>query len=149
MDKNTENIDKNTDENTWDASCRSFADLMEVVKRLRAECPWDSVQTHQSLVSCLKNETDEVVEGISLLEKTGDASNLCEELGDLLMLIVLNSLIAQEDGLFTMEDVLEGVAAKMKFRHPKIFSPEDLDACGMSWEELKAREHERKKKPVC
>lgn len=114
---------------------------MEIVKRLRRECPWDSVQTHRSLEECLKNETQEVLEGISMLENTGDASNLCEELGDLLMLVVLQSVIAQEEGFFTMEDVITGVALKMKFRHPKIFSPEDQEAVAMSWEELKELEH--------
>lgn len=89
----------------------------------------------------MKNETQEVLDGISLLEDTGDASNLCEELGDLLLLVVLQSVIAQEEGLFSMEDVITGISEKMKFRHPKIFSPEDQEAAAMSWEELKKREH--------
>lgn len=119
----------------------SFEDFLEIVRRLRRECPWDSVQTHRSLEECMKNETQEVLDGISLLEDTGDASNLCEELGDLLLLVVLQSVIAQEEGLFSMEDVITGISEKMKFRHPKIFSPEDQEAAAMSWEELKKREH--------
>ena len=113
----------------------SFEDFLEIVRRLRRECPWDSVQTHRSLEKCMKNETQEVLDGISLLEDTGDASNLCEELGDLLLLVVLQSVIAQEEGLFSMEDVITGISEKMKFRHPKIFSPEDQEAAAMSWEE--------------
>ena len=124
----------------------TFEEFLEIVKRLRRECPWDSVQTHRSLEECLKNETQEVLEGISLLEDTGDASNLCEELGDLLMLVMLQSVIAQEEGLFTMEDVITGAASKMKFRHPRIFSPEDQEAAAMSWEELKRREHALREK---
>ena len=119
----------------------SFEDFLEIVRRLRRECPWDSVQTHRSLEKCMKNETQEVLDGISLLEDTGDASNLCEELGDLLLLVVLQSVIAQEEGLFSIEDVITGISEKMKFRHPKIFSPEDQEAAAMSWEELKKREH--------
>ena len=119
----------------------SFEDFLEIVRRLRRECPWDSVQTHRSLEKCMKNDTQEVLDGISLLEDTGDASNLCEELGDLLLLVVLQSVIAQEEGLFSIEDVITGISEKMKFRHPKIFSPEDQEAAAMSWEELKKQEH--------
>lgn len=124
----------------------TFEEFLEIVKKLRRECPWDSVQTHRSLEKCLKNEMQEVLEGITLLENTKDASNLCEELGDLLMLVVLQSVIAQEEGLFTMEDVITEVASKMKFRHPKIFCPEDQEAAAMSWEELKKREHALREK---
>lgn len=122
----------------------TFEDFLEIVRRLRRECPWDSVQTHGSLEICLKNEAQEVLDGISLLEETGNGDNLCEELGDLLMQVVLHSVIAEEEGLFTIEDVISGISSKMRFRHPKIFSPEDKEAASLSWEELKKREHERK-----
>ena len=69
-----------------------------------------------------------------------DAGNLCEELGDVLFQIVLHSVIAEEEGLFTLEDVVMGVMNKMKYRHPKVFSPEDKEAAALSWEELKRRE---------
>lgn len=112
---------------------------------LRKKCPWDSVQTHESLRTCLENETEEVLEGIRILDRSGDGDNLCEELGDLLLQVVLHSIIAEEEGLFTIEDVVSGIAAKMKFRHPKIFCPEDKEAAEFTWEELKAREHEMRK----
>lgn len=124
----------------------SFDEFMEVVNRIRRECPWDSVQTHESLKPCLINEANEVLEGIDRLSRTNDGENLCEELGDLLFQIALHSVIAQEEGLFTIEDVLSGISSKMKFRHPKIFSPEDKEAALLSWEELKKREREMKNK---
>ena len=121
-----------------------FDEFMEVVKRIRRECPWDSVQTHESLKPCLINEANEVLDGIDLLGRTNDSENLCEELGDLLFQVALHSVIAQEEGLFTIEDVIDGISSKMKFRHPKIFSPEDKEAALLSWEELKKREKEMK-----
>ncbi len=122
----------------------NFDEFMEVVKRIRRECPWDSVQTHESLKPCLINEANEVLDGIDLLDRTNDSENLCEELGDLLFQVALHSVIAQEEGLFTIEDVIDGISSKMKFRHPKIFSPEDKEAALLSWEELKKREKEMK-----
>ena len=122
----------------------NFDEFMEVVKRIRRECPWDSAQTHESLKPCLINEANEVLEGIDLLGRTNDSENLCEELGDLLFQVALHSVIAQEEGLFTIEDVIDEISSKMKFRHPKIFSPQDKEAARLSWEELKKREKEMK-----
>lgn len=118
----------------------TFKELVDIIKRIRRDCPWDSAQTHESLKECLVNETEEVLEGIDLFRETGDSGNFCEELGDLLMLVILQSEIACEEGIFTLDDVISGVADKMIFRHPKIFSPEDKEACSLSWEELKKRE---------
>lgn len=123
----------------------TFAQFVEVVGELRKKCPWDSVQTHESLKVCLKNETEEVLEGIDILEREGSGDNLCEELGDLLMQVVLHSIIAQEEGIFTLDDVVDGISRKMRFRHPAIFSPEDAELVSLSWGELKAREKEWKK----
>lgn len=124
----------------------TFSELVEVIEKLRKQCPWDSVQTHESLKYFLRSETEEVVEGIDILSSCGSGENLCEELGDLLMLIILNSIIAEEEGLFTIEDVIAGVSAKMKYRHPKIFSPEDQEAVQLTWDELKIREKSLRKK---
>lgn len=122
---------------------KAFAEFTEIVRRLRKECPWDSTQTHESLKPCLVNETQEVLEAIDVLNAGGKGDDLCEELGDVLLSVVLHSIIAEEEGLFTMEDVIAGVSEKMKFRHPKIFSPQDKEACSMSWDELKKREKAR------
>ena len=117
----------------------SFDEFLKVVKQIRKECPWDSVQTHESLKPYLREETEEVLQGVDRLIQQKDAGNLCEELGDVLFQIVLHSVIAEEEGLFTLEDVVKGVMNKMKYRHPKIFSPEDKEAAALSWEELKRR----------
>ncbi len=119
----------------------TFREFVDIMREIREKCPWDSVQTHESLRTCLKNETEEVMEGISLLNRTGDGENLCEELGDLLMQVVLHSLIAEEEGLFTIDDVISYSASKMQFRHPGIFCPEDKEAVSMTWDELKKKEH--------
>ena len=118
----------------------SFDEFLKVVKQIRKECPWDSVQTHESLKPYLREETEEVLQGVDRLIQQKDAGNLCEELGDVLVQIVLHSVIAEEEGLFTLEDVVMGVMNKMKYRHPKVFSPEDKEAAALSWEELKRRE---------
>lgn len=119
-----------------------FDEFMEVVRAVRKNCPWDKVQTHESLKPYLVNETNELLEGIDRLNKEGDSENLCEELGDVLFQVALHSVIAQEEGLFTIEDVVKGISSKMQFRHPKIFSPEDLEAASLTWDELKKREKE-------
>ena len=122
---------------------QSFDDFMEVVREIREKCPWDSTQTHESLKKYLLEESNEVLEGIDRLNKNGDSANLCEELGDVLFQVALHSVIAEEEGLFTVEDVIRGVSSKMKFRHPKIFAPEDRRLTGLSWEELKQLENKR------
>ena len=121
---------------------QSFDDFMKVVREIREKCPWDSVQTHESLKKYLLEESNEVLEGIDRLEQDGDSTNLCEELGDVLFQIALHSVIAEEEGLFTIEDVIRGVSSKMKFRHPGIFAPENERLTGLSWEELKRLEKE-------
>ncbi len=78
-------------------------------------------------------------------ESTGDSENLCEELGDVLFQVALHSVIAEEEGLFTIEDVIQGISSKMKFRHPKIFAPQDERMTGLSWEELKQLEKQSRK----
>lgn len=123
----------------------SFDELLSVVRRLRAECPWDSVQTHENMIECLKNETAEVIESVSRYREMGDSDNLCEELGDVLFILLLHSVIAEEDGLFSVEDVLKGIVHKMTFRHPRIFAPEDEELNALSWSELKRREKELRK----
>ena len=123
---------------------QEFDRFMEVVRELRKKCPWDSVQTHESLKPYLMEEAGEVLEGIDHLNAEGDSQNLCEELGDVLFQVALHSVIAEEEGLFTIKDVISGVESKMKFRHPKIFAPEDRELCSLSWEALKAKERSAK-----
>ena len=119
--------------------------LYEIVKNLRSEngCPWDRQQTHMSLKPECIEEAAEVISGINIYEKTGDAENLKEELGDLLLQVMFHSVIAEEEGLFTFDDVAQIVSEKMIRRHPHVFSgvtynskEEQHDA----WEAIKAEE---------
>ena len=112
-----------------------FSDLVAVMARLRDECPWDRSQTHRSLVTYLVEETGEVVDAI----EAGTDDDLVEELGDLLLQVVFHARIAEEEGVFNIDEVVGGIVAKLVTRHPYVFSdedvPEDLDA---AWEARKA-----------
>ncbi len=130
-------------------SLYTFEEFEGIVRELRSRCPWDSTQTHASLKPCMAEEAEEVLEGIDLLEQTGDGENLCEELGDVLLQVVLHSVIAQEEGLFTLDDVIDGISRKMIRRHPHIFGKSDLykDCEGIpDWEEIKRLEREEKER---
>lgn len=119
-----------------------FDRLKNIVARLRAEdgCPWDRQQTHQSLKAECIEEAAEVICGINILEETKDASNLKEELGDLLLQVVMHAQIAEEENLFTMDDVCSSICEKMIRRHPHVFHIETLDGTGKAvtnWEDIK------------
>lgn len=114
----------------------------DIVSKLRSEegCPWDRAQTHQSLKPCIVNEAAEVLAAVDLYEDSKDSENLCEELGDLLLLIVLQSQIAEEEGIFTFDDVVEGISKKMIRRHPHVFKSEENNGKNPGWEEIKRQE---------
>lgn len=97
----------------------TFAELKEIIAELRAEdgCPWDREQTFESLKKCLKDESEEVFQAVD----HQDTENLCEELGDVLLQVMLYSQIAAEQGAFTIEDVINGLCRKMIRRHPHVF----------------------------
>jgi MazG family protein len=123
----------------------SWDDLIEVMARLRAGCPWDREQTHRSLVPYLIEETYEVVEAI----ENGDNEGLCEELGDLLLQIVFHAQLGAETASFTVADVIDALANKMVRRHPHVFGDaeiRDVDAQWVNWEKLKALEATGKKR---
>ena len=98
--------------------------LIEIVRRLRAEdgCPWDRVQTHESLKPMCIEEAAEVICGINILAEKGDPENLREELGDLLFQVIFHASLAEEEGFFTLEDVARTVSDKMVRRHPHVFA---------------------------
>ena len=102
---------------------KSFDRLKEVVHRLRARdgCPWDREQTHESLKAPVIEEAAEVICGINVYEQTGNPENLKEELGDLLLQVVMQAEIAEEEGIFTLNDVISGITEKMIRRHPHVF----------------------------
>lgn len=115
--------------------------LVELVAHLRSErgCPWDRVQTHQSLKNLLVEEAYETVAAI----ESNDPQALRDELGDLLLHIAFHTQIAQESQHFTLDDLVEGVYQKIVRRHPHVFGEErtqDLAKIKGRWEEIKRRE---------
>lgn len=126
----------------------SFTDLIEIVKSLRSEngCPWDKVQTHESLRPCMVEEAYELLSAIRIFQETGNPENLKEEIGDVLLQAVMHSVIADEEGLFTMDDVITGISEKMIRRHPHIFSNQEItdeEQIHKNWEEIKKQEKEK------
>lgn len=118
---------------------RKFQDFFEVVVRLRKECPWDSVQTHQTLSQLM---IEEVYEATDAIEKK-DYQDLKKELGDILLHVVLNAIIAEETNTFTMTEVLTSITKKLIERHPHIFSDvkvNSVDEVKQNWEALKLKE---------
>lgn len=126
-------------------SGRSFEDLQGVIGRLRAPggCAWDREQTHLSLRPYLIEEAYEVLQALD----EEDPEHLKEELGDLLLQIVLHAQIASEDQEFNMTDVLAGISQKLIRRHPHVFSALELgstDAVIKNWEKIKAAERKQR-----
>ena len=122
-----------------------FEEFQRIIVKLRSEdgCPWDRAQTHTSLKAAGIEEASEVICGINILEQTGSAENLQEELGDLLLQIVMHAQIAEEEGLFTMDDVIQGISEKMVRRHPHVFdngNVSDTAALAANWEAIKKQE---------
>lgn len=125
----------------------SFEELKNIITRLCAEdgCPWDRVQTHESLIPCLWDETEEVVQAI----ENRDPENLCEELGDVLLQVLMHSEIAAKSGEFTLDDVIDGISRKMIRRHPHVFGDVKADTPEESlalWHRIKAEEKAQKNK---
>ena len=118
-----------------------FATLVNIIAKLRAPdgCPWDRKQTHASLRENLLEECYEVLHALD----EGDSGRLCEELGDLLMQIVLHSQIATEAGEFEMGDVISSINTKLIRRHPHIFGSQKVkgaEEVAHNWEVLKQEE---------
>ena len=110
-----------------DSPLEAFADQMRLLHR---ECPWKREQTHVSLIPYVREEAEEVVEAI----ESGDPAALCDELGDLLLQVVIHATIAEAAGEFTLDDVARGVMAKMERRNPHVFG----DAVATSVDEVMA-----------
>ncbi len=128
----------------------SFEDFVGIVATLRGEngCPWDREQTHKSLRPCMMEEAAELVSSIRIYEDTGNAENMREELGDILLQVVMHSQIAKEEGLFTLEDVVNDISAKLVRRHPHVFGKRvQVEGSGevlTNWDEIKRKEKEGK-----
>lgn len=127
----------------------SFEDFCGIIEQLRSEngCPWDREQTHASLKQCFIEEAYEVLEGIDKYDNSKDFENLREELGDVLLQIVMHSVIAKEEGIFTIADVIDEIAQKMIRRHPHVFGDISVDSSEgvlRNWEEIKKLEKKSK-----
>ncbi len=117
---------------------RRFLDMVAVMARLRAECPWDAKQTPESLKRYVLEEAYEVVDAI----ERGDWDGLREELGDHLLQVLFQAQIQQEHGRFEIADVLDRLIEKMVHRHPHVFGELEADEAAVvaNWETLKRRE---------
>ncbi len=123
-----------------------FSELVKIVAKLRSPegCPWDRKQDRESLKPYLVEEFYEVIDAI----EDNDADGTCEELGDLLFQIVLQSQLSKEEGTFDINDVVNGIASKMVRRHPHVFGDNKLktsEDVTEWWDEHKKKEGKNKK----
>jgi tetrapyrrole methylase family protein / MazG family protein len=123
------------------AGGRALLDLVRVMQRLRGPdgCPWDREQTHRSLGRHLLEEAHETLEAID----SGDPALLREELGDVLLQVVFHAEMARQEGTFDVDDVAEGIAAKLVRRHPHVFGDMRVSSAAevlVNWERIKAEE---------
>ncbi|MEM6519630.1 MAG: nucleoside triphosphate pyrophosphohydrolase [Cyanobacteria bacterium P01_C01_bin.70] len=116
--------------------------LVDIVAQLRhpeTGCPWDLEQTHKSLIPYVIEEAYEVVDAIH----SGDTDHIAEELGDLLLQVLLHSQVAQDEGAFDLQVVADGIADKLTRRHPHVFGDlrtKDLEEIHRNWDKIKAAE---------
>ncbi len=129
----------------WDSvnGGQALSSLIAVVHQLRAPggCPWDREQTHKTLTPFLLEECHELIDTIN----DGTAAELKEELGDVLLQVLLHSIIAFEDDEFDVESVIAGLKQKMVFRHPHVFADVEADtekAVEKNWENLKRKKRQ-------
>ena len=128
----------------------TYEQLVDIIAELRSDhgCPWDRAQTHESMIKCLYDECDETVEAI----RNKDDENLCEELGDVLLQVLLHAQIAAEEGRFTIADVVDGLAKKMIRRHPHVFgdapAAQSEEEGLAAWNAIKEKEKEEKRKSL-
>ena len=131
-----------------DYQCKNFytvQDLMDIVRILRGPggCPWDQVQTHESIRRDLLEEAYELVEAID----RRDPANLKEELGDVLLQVAFHTVLEDEQGGMTLDDVADGVCKKLIYRHPHVFGTVTVSGTEevlSNWEKLKQVEKDQK-----
>lgn len=119
----------------------TFEELIEIVRLLRSDegCPWDKEQDNNSIKYAAVEEAYELLEAIN----NTDVENIREELGDLLLQVVFHSQIGADEETFSLEDVIDGIASKLVFRHPHVFSTvyvANANEVLLNWEELKLKE---------
>ncbi len=129
---------------TREEKMEAFGRLLDVLDRLRVECPWDRKQTNESLRSNTIEETFELCDALM----RDDNTNICKELGDVLMHVCFYSLIGQEKGLFDVADVCNKQADKLIFRHPHVYGQvkaETAEKVLENWEQIKLKEKDGNK----
>ena len=130
------------DSTTYQSILIALQRLIEVVAQLRSPeggCPWDLAQTPQSLIPYVIEEAYEVVDAIT----SGEQQAIAEELGDLLLQVVLQTQIASEQGNFTLQEVAAGITEKLIRRHPHVFGNVEVNSAAQvnqNWEQIKAAE---------
>src|SRR3989338_790480 len=123
---------------------KKFDELLKIVRRLRKDCPWDREQTFETMKPFLLEEVNEVIEAID--EK--DYRHLAEELGDMLLHIVMLAVFAEQAKKFKIDQVIELISAKMMRRHPHVFGKlkaKDQAEIWRRWEKIKQQEVRSKK----
>ncbi|MEC1154586.1 bifunctional methyltransferase/pyrophosphohydrolase YabN [Cytobacillus horneckiae] len=120
---------------------KSFNKLREIIAVLRGPngCPWDKKQTHESLKKYLIEEAYELIEAID----EDDIDHIIEELGDVLLQVLLHAQIGEDEGFFSIEDIIQGLSEKMIRRHPHVFGgveAENVDEVLQNWQSIKAEE---------
>ncbi|WP_421382555.1 nucleoside triphosphate pyrophosphohydrolase [Bacillus salacetis] len=128
---------------------KQFSTFRNIIARLRGPggCPWDIEQTHHSLKKYLIEETYELLEAID----EEDTDHIIEELGDVLLQIMLHAQIGEDEGMFTINEVIENVAEKMVRRHPHVFGEvtvENSEEVKANWETIKKAEKGSQEKPL-
>ncbi|RBP01009.1 nucleoside triphosphate pyrophosphohydrolase [Rossellomorea aquimaris] len=132
-----------------ESTYKQYATLREIISTLRGPngCPWDKEQTHHSLKKYLLEETYELLEAI----EEDDIDHMIEELGDVLLQVMLHAQIGEDEGMFTMEEVIESLASKMVRRHPHVFGSvqvENTEQVKANWDEIKKQEKSDEHEPM-
>ena len=126
-----------------------WEDLLTIMHLLRAPegCPWDREQTHQSI---RRNFLEETYEALDAIDRN-DTPGMCEELGDVLLQVVFHSVMEEEQGRFTADDVVDGVAQKLVFRHPHVFGAAEAADSAQALEGWEAQKKKEKgnRDPLC
>lgn len=129
------------------ATASGWTGVVNVMHRLRRECPWDRTQTHETLVRYLQEETAELIDAIADLaadpENVGAYAGVEEELGDVLLQVLFHAAIASQEGAFDITDVAEALRRKLVRRHPHVFAEveaADADVVKANWDQIKADE---------
>jgi len=137
--------------NKREQKLEAFGRLLDIMDELREKCPWDNVQTNESLRANTIEETYELAEAII----NNDNAEIKKELGDLLLHVVFYAKIGEEKQAFDIADVCNAICDKLIFRHPHVFGDQNADSASMvekSWEQIKMKEKngkEKNKKRCC